>query len=114
MNLPTVKLPEVEVRRYKNHGLAHLRMRDMDPVPLNGCVIDLEPLLDVEGPKYYWVKQVPIAPQIIIASGKAKSVPDSAQFFDPDKNLGSLVVQYWHAHIKKDYTDVKLMPEYTE
>lgn len=112
MDMPTFNFPDNELKSYYRHGIAHVRISQMIPIPQSGCCLNLEPLLEIEQPRYCWVKETPEAPQVTIASSKAKGIPEFVTFFDPDKRLGSLIVRYWYNHPKKDYTDVKLEPVY--
>ena len=112
--MPIFKFLDKAVEKYKIHGVAHAKISDMSPVPLSGCIIDLEPLLEIEEPKYYWVRETRQAPTIIIASEKAKSIPASATAFGINRKLESLIVTYTHTHPKKDYDNLDVKATYNK
>ena len=112
MNTPTFQFPDKEVSNYNIHGIAHARLNQIIPIPVSGCNIDLEPLLEIEQPRFYWVKEKSDAPEVIIASSKAHEIPESAFSFDSTKKLDFLVVKYSHDHPKKEYINIELEPNY--
>ena len=105
------KFPEVEIRRYNVHGIAHARIKKMMPVPLSGCYIDLEEILKISPPNYAWMKLASDAPHVIISSGKQGSIPESVFIIKRHKNLVSLELRLWH-NSDQDYSNVELIPVY--
>ena len=112
MTIPTFKISDGETVKYKIHGIAHLKLNQVVPIPESGCDIDITDLLGFETPRYCWLKEAPKAPEVIIASSKATSVPKDAVQIDPAQQLDCLVVRYWHNHPRKEYTDAKIEPRY--
>ena len=104
--MQTFRFPDVEIRHYQKHGVAHAIIDKMIPIHLGGCYLNLKPLLEIEQPRFCWVKETPNAPQVVIASSKAKKIPEFA--ITLDNRLESIVVRYWHKHIEKDYMGIKL------
>ena len=105
------KFPEVEIRRYNVHGIAHARIKKMMPVPLSGCYIDLEEILKIFPPKYAWMKCASDLPHVIISSGKQGSIPESAFIIKRHKNLISLELKLGN-NSDQYYSNVKLIPVY--
>ena len=102
MNPPEAKLSQKEEENYARHGIAHLRISEMTPVPISGCSVNLEKILQIGAPKACWLRQIPIAPELIIVSDKARNIPTRATVFDPNKTPKSVEVRYWH-NDDKDY-----------
>ena len=90
------KFPDVELRRYNVHGIAHARIKKMMPVP---------------PPNYAWMKLASDAPHVIISSGKQGSIPESVFIIKRHKNLVSLELRLWH-NSDQDYSNVELIPVY--
>ncbi len=107
------KFPDVEIRRYNTHGIAHARINKVIPVPLTKCYIDLEEILKIFPPKYVWMKFVSDAPHVIISSGKQGSTPKSVFVIKEHENLVSLELRLWH-NSNQDYGPIELTPVYNK
>lgn len=101
-----------EVERYKVHGIAHARINQMIPVPLSKCYISLKELVEVDIPKYVWIKCEPEAPHIIISSGRQNHIPKSAIPIKFNRNLESLELRIWHN--SDNYGPIELTPVYNK
>ena len=101
-----------EIERYKIHGIAHARINQMIPVPLSHCYISLKELIEVDIPKYVWIKHESGAPHIIVSSGRQNHVPKSAINIKFKKSLESLELKL--RHNSDDYGPIELNPVYNK
>lgn len=105
----TYKLPEREIQRYSQHGMAFVHISRMSAFPIGGFSIDVEPLVKIRTPTHAWVVRTPDAPKAIISSGKQKDIPKSAVAISSGKNLVAIEVT---GLPKPDFSDLQMEPIY--
>ena len=113
MDLPKFEIPKKEIKRYDTHGIAHIRLKNIVPIPENGCHVDVAPLNELDQVRFYAVKQVPEAPELILY-GSDQKAPKNAVAFSPEKVLDTVAIMYWHNHPNLDYTDVDVVATYKD
>lgn len=87
------ELPERELKRYDQHGMARIDFNEIFPTPFTGTRI---PVGDLENPpKYIWLRRKHQMPLVIIASDKVNSIPKNHTEIDPSRPLDEIIVNIY-------------------